>query len=85
MKKTEEQKAVEVLVKAMDSVWFNPEIFANLIVNEEPLYTQDRLMNLIEVIISYQARRREKGLEHNYTSEGLRLAGYLNPIIKEYI
>jgi hypothetical protein len=85
MKKTEEQKAAEALVKAIDSVWFNPEIFANLIVNEEPLYTQDRLMDLMSVIISYQARREEKGLEHNYTSNGLRLASYLDQVIKQYI
>jgi hypothetical protein len=51
MKKTEEQKAVEVLVKALDNNWFNPAIFANLIVNEQPLYTQDKLIELISYIL----------------------------------
>ena len=83
MKKTEEQKAVEALVKAMDNNWFNPAIFANLIVNEQPLYTQERLLELISYIIQYQAERMETAVEHGETSDALILAHVLNEVIEE--
>jgi hypothetical protein len=83
MKKTEEQKAVEALVKALDNNWFNPAIFANLIVNEQPLYTQDKLLELISYIIQYQAERMEQAAEHGETSTGLILAHTLNQVIAE--
>lgn len=83
MKKTDEQKAVEVLVKAMDNHWFNPAIFANLIVNEQPLYTQDKLLELISYIIQYQAERMETAAEYGETSDALILAHVLNEVIEE--
>lgn len=83
MKKTEEQKAVEVLVEALDNHWFNPAIFANLIVNEQPLYTQDKLVELISYIIKYQSARFKDEAEHDITSEGLILANVLAEVIEE--
>lgn len=83
MKKTDEQKAVEHLVEAMDNHWFNPMIFANIIVNETPLYTQDKLVELISYIIKYQAKRFEVEAEHDVTSTGLILANVLNEVIEE--
>jgi hypothetical protein len=83
MKKTDEQKAVEVLVNAMDNHWFNPLIFANLIVNEQPLYTQDKLVELISCILLYQSRRFRDEAEHDVTSEGLILANVLAEVIEE--
>lgn len=83
MKKTDEQKAVEVLVKAMDNNWFNPAIFANLIVNEQPLYTQDKLIELITYIIQYQAERFKGVSDITELSEGLVLATALNEVIEE--
>jgi hypothetical protein len=83
MKKTDEQKAVEVLVSAMDNHWFNPGIFANLIVNEQPLYTQDKLVELMSWIILYQSRRFRDEAEHDITSEGLILANVLAEVIEE--
>jgi hypothetical protein len=83
MKKTEEQKAVEALVKALDNNWFNPAIFANLIVNEQPLYTQDKLLELITYIIQYQAERMETAAEMGESSNGLILAHTLNQVIAE--
>ena len=85
MRKTEEQKAVEVLVSAMDNHWFNPAIFANLIVNEQPLYTQDKLIELITYIIQYQAERFATAVEQGETSEGLILANILNEVIEEQL
>jgi hypothetical protein len=83
MKKTEEQKAVEALVKALDNHWFNPAIFANLIVNEQPLYTQDKLIELISYIIKYQSVLFTKAAGHGETSEGLILANILREVIEE--
>lgn len=83
MKKTEEQKAVEVLVNAMNNHWFNPALFANMIVNEEPLYTQDKLIELISYIIKYQSMRFKSEAEQDITSEGLILANVLNEVIEE--
>lgn len=83
MKKTEEEKAVEALMKALDNHWFHPGIFANLIVNEQPLYTQDKLMELITWIIKYQANRFQTEAEHDITSTGLILANVLNEVIEE--
>ena len=83
MKKTEEQKAVEVLVNAMNNHWFNPALFANMIVNEEPIYTQDKLMELISYIIKYQSMRFKSEAEHDITSEGLILANVLNETMEE--
>lgn len=83
MKKTEEQKAVEVLVNAMDNHWFNPMLFANMIVNEQPLYTQDKLIELISYILKYQAKRFENEAGHDVTSEGLILAHVLAEVIEE--
>lgn len=86
MKKTEEQKAVEVLVKALDNHWFNPAIFANLIVNEQPLYTQDKLIELISYIVQYQTERFHELTSLGQVdglSEGLVLATVLNDVIEE--
>jgi hypothetical protein len=83
MKKTDEQKAVEVLVNAMNNHWFNPAIFANLIVNEEPLYTQDKLVELISYIILYQSARFKDEAVNDITSEGLILANVLAEVIEE--
>ena len=83
MKKTEEQKAVEVLVNAMDNHWFNPAIFSNIIVNETPLYTQDKLMELMTWIIKYQSHRFQNEAEHDITSNGLILANVLAEVIEE--
>lgn len=83
MKKTEEEKAVDSLIKALDNHWFNPAIFANLIVNETPLYTQDKLVELMSWIIKYQANRFQTEAEHDITSTGLILANVLNEVIQE--
>lgn len=83
MKKTEEQKAVESLVQALDNHWFSPAIFANLIVNEQPLYTQDKLIELMSYIIKYQSERFQIAAQNGETSEGLILANILREVIEE--
>lgn len=81
-KKLPEVKAVEALTQALDNHWFNPQIFASLIVNEYPLYTQDKLIELIVEIVRYQKQRFSHELEHGQTSAGLVFSDYLGSIIE---
>jgi hypothetical protein len=81
MAKSDEEKLVEQLTKALDNHWFNPTLAAHLISNY-PIYTQDKLMELMSEIIKHQAFRYQKELEHNQTSAGLMLAGHLAEVIE---
>jgi hypothetical protein len=55
-KKTDEQKLVEQIAQAVDNHWFNPSLAAQILVNY-PLYTQDKIMELMAEIIKLQAGR----------------------------
>lgn len=81
-KKIPEAKAVEVLADLLDNYWFNPGVFANIIVNEYPLYTQDKLTELIVEIVKYQKQRFSRELEHGQTSAGLLFSDYMGSIIQ---
>jgi hypothetical protein len=81
-KKIPEAKVVEALASLLDNYWFNPKIFANLIVNEYPLYTQDKLTELIVEIVRYQKQRFSHELEHGETSSGLLFSEYIGSIIE---
>lgn len=80
MAKSDEEKLVEQITKALDSYWFNPTLAGHLISNY-PIYTQDKLMELMSEIIKHQALRYQKELEHHQTSAGLMLAGHLAEVI----
>lgn len=79
-KKIEEEKLVEHLATALDNNWFNPVLAANLLVNHYPLYTQDRVIDLIGEIVRQQAERFKQEWESGQTSEGLMLADHLNDV-----
>ena len=81
-KKIPEAKVVETLADLLDNYWFNPKVFANIIVNEYPLYTQDRLTELIVEIVRYQKQRFSHELEHGLTSSGLVFSDYMGSIIE---
>ena len=80
-KKLNEDKAADNLVANLEHYWFNPALFANIIVNNNPLYTQDRLMELVKWVIKYQAKRFNDEWEHGQTSEGLMMASHLAEVI----
>jgi len=80
-KKTEEEKVVEILAKLLDNHWFNPRVFANLIVNEYPLYTQDKLTELLVEIVKYQRQRYNTEVEHGTTSAGLAFSDLIGDVI----
>lgn len=80
-KRTPEQKVAEQLAELMNNHNFNPAVFANLIVNEQPLYTQDKLVELMTHIIKYQDTRFKVEWELDKTSEGLMLSSHLAEVI----
>lgn len=80
-KKTDEQKLVEQITSALDNHWFNPVLLAQLII-QHPIYTQEKLMDLMKEIIKVQASRFEVEWEHGQTAEGLMLAAHLAEVIE---
>jgi hypothetical protein len=81
-KKTDEDKIAEQLQEVLDNHWFNPVIAASVIVNRFPLYTQDRLMELMKEIIKQQAGNFEPYWAEGITSEALMLASHLAEVIE---
>jgi|LakMenE09Jun09ns_1017247.scaffolds.fasta_scaffold43044_1 glucuronate isomerase len=80
-RKVPEQKIAEQLAELMNNHNFNPAVFANLIVNEQSLYTQDRLVELMTHIIEYQDTRFKIEWDLNKTSQGLMLSSHLAEVI----
>ena len=83
MSKSPEIKVAESLVNLMDDHWFNPTLFGRYMA-EQPLYTIDRIMEMVVSIISEQAKTYNVYLNRNESSEGLMLANELNECIKAY-
>ena len=82
--KTPESKAAEQLVNLTESHWFNPTVFGRYMA-EQPLYTIDRIMEMIVSIIAEQAKVHHTNIARdNTSSEGLLLANELNECIKAY-
>jgi hypothetical protein len=53
-KRTPEEKLAEVMKTAMDNTNFNAPLVANYLINPSPHYTQDKVMELIEALLTYQ-------------------------------
>jgi len=83
MSKTQETKLAEQLANLADDHWFNPAIFGRYLA-EQPLYTIDRIIEMIASIISEQAKMYELLRLKGTSSEGLLLANELNECIKAY-
>jgi hypothetical protein len=80
-RRSEEEKLVSILTDTLDNHWFNPSLTAQLLI-KHPIYTQDRLMDLMKEIIRLQASRFETEWEHDQTSAGLMLAAHLAEVIE---
>jgi hypothetical protein len=78
-----ETKVAEAIIEGTDNNWFNPTLVAQHIVTNNPIYTQDKVMDLIVEIIKHQAHRFRRELEEGQTSHGLILANVLNEVIEE--
>jgi hypothetical protein len=83
MSKSPEIKVAESLVNLMDDHWFNPTMFGRYLA-EQPLYTIDRVMEMVVSVISEQAKIYDVYLNRGTSSEGLLLANELNECIKAY-
>jgi hypothetical protein len=83
MSKTQEIKVAEAIVNLSDDHWFNPAIFGRYLA-EQPLYTVDRIMEMVAYIISEQTKTYELLRIKGTSSEGLLLANELNECIKAY-
>jgi hypothetical protein len=75
--KANEVKAADKLADYLNDGTFSPAVMANYLVTNFPIYTQDRLMELIRYIIQYEAMVFEIEWENGKTSEGLMLADSL--------
>lgn len=82
-RRSPEEKLAEQMAQALTSHWFNPALFADIITTDNPVYTQDKLMDLIKWVIKYADRRFEYEWEHGGTSEGLLLANALVDTINQ--
>ena len=83
MSKTPEIKVAESLVNLMDDHWFNATIFGHYMA-QQPLYTIDRIMEMIVSVISEQSKMLHVYSNQGTTSEGLLLANELNECVKAY-
>ena len=83
MSKSPEIKVAEQLTNLMDDHWFNPTIFGRYLA-EQPLYTIDRVMEMIASVISEQAKTYVLHKSRGESTEGLLLANELNECIKAY-
>ena len=83
MNKTTEIKIAEQLTNLMDDHWFNPTIFGRYLA-DQPLYTIDRVMEMVVSIISEQAKTYQLHKVRGESTEGLLLANELNECIKAY-
>lgn len=82
-KKMLETKVAEAIIEGTDNNWFNPALVAQALVTNNPIYTQDKIMDLIVEIIKQQAHRFRSEAAAGQTSQGLILANVLNEVIEE--
>ncbi len=82
--KSKELKLVDDLTNASDDRWFNPVIMG-IALSNQPLYTVDRIMELVANIVRHNSMRYKTEWENGNTSEGLFLAKELNDKIVELI
>ena len=78
---TPEIKVAEQLVNLTESHWFNPATLARYMA-DQPIYTLDRIMELVAQIIHYQTNRYGLEQVNGRTSEGLLLAAKLDKVVK---
>lgn len=82
MAKANEVKVAEKLADGLNDYTFSPAVLANYLITNYPLYTQDRLMELVKFIIHYNSLRMKTEWHGGKTSEGLLLADALNDMIE---
>ena len=79
--KTTETKLADQIANATEDHWFNPAVIGRLLANQ-PIYTLDRIMEMVAQIIRAQEIRHDVEWQNGRTSEGLFLAKELNKTVK---
>jgi hypothetical protein len=79
--KNKEQQIGELLANSVEDHFFNPAALGRYLANQ-PIYTIDRVIEVVAWIIEKQARRYEREIETGGTvSEGLAIAYKLDQVI----
>jgi hypothetical protein len=78
---TPETKLANQIASATEDHWFNPAVIGRLLANQ-PIYTLDRIMEMVAQIIRSQEIRHDVEWEQGRTSEGLFVAKELNKTLK---
>ncbi len=79
--KNKEQQIGELLANSVEDHFFNPAALGRYLA-DQPLYTIDRIMEVVAWIIEKQAERHRREIANNGTiSEGLAIANMLDNII----
>lgn len=81
-KKIPEQILAEAITNSIHDVRFDYTILANLLVNNNSLYAQNEIMELVSAIIHQQNRRFFSEWEVGQTCEGLLMASNLSEVIQ---
>ncbi len=78
---SKEQKIGELLANSVEDHFFNPAALGRYLA-EQPIYTMDRVMEVVAWVIEKQARRYEREVENGgMVSEGLALAYKLDQVV----
>jgi hypothetical protein len=81
-KKIPEQLLAESITNSIHDVRFDFNILANLLVNNNSLYAQNQIMELITAIVNQQSRKFFTEWENGNTCEGLLIASHLSEVIR---
>jgi hypothetical protein len=78
---TKEQKIGELLANSVEDHFFNPAALGRYLA-EQPIYTLDRIVEVVAWVIEKQARRYEREVESGgVVSEGLAISHKLDQLI----
>lgn len=79
--KTKEQQIGELLANSVEDHFFNPAALGRYLA-EQPLYTLDRVLEVVAWVVEKQARRYEREVaEGGVVSEGLAISHKLDKVI----
>lgn len=76
-----EIKIANAIADLTENHWFNPAVLGRMLA-DQPIYTVDRVMEMVAQILHYQNQKYEAENQNGRTSEGLFLAKELNNQLK---
>ena len=79
--KSKERQIAELLCNSVEDHFFNPATLAGYLA-DQPIYTLDRIMEVVTWVIEKQARRYEREVENGgVVSEGLVISSKLDQVV----